>query len=450
MNEFLVNRLILVVICCGSLTGCNDSKKLSSRDRAEAAFKEGDLTRARELSDEALRENPEDHRAYLIRGRSWLEDGKVELAIQDYSKAIRLDPTDAQPYYFRADAYGLLGKEDKAFADRRQAHLKDPIYKKAFVHDEEQLVAEFEIQRRIAQNEEEVLDASEIDDDEAAEDSTTTQLDLSENSYQDHRGSDRDSSSDDLQEPKSIADLLRDAQQRSRDELLNRDVAKTQTDLMDTEASRPNVPSATEEFASWKRQLMNFEQSQGEPLPPVLDGSPSQLDEELDIGRGSIKLSPSGPSTKDSPPGEEESAEPARTPFITPFQRTWNLSGGGSNSGPSASGLGYQPSRANAGLPSTGLNSARPSASGLNSTVQTFRPRTASRASNSALHGSNSGTGLWRRTPRRPPSANSTPTAPGPSAPRTFRRNYLLPQSGLNSSVPTGPRTTGIRSSTLP
>ena len=57
----------------------------------EAATK-GDLDRAINLYTEAIRQNPNEVKAYCNRGITYANKGRHDLAIADYTTAVRIDP----------------------------------------------------------------------------------------------------------------------------------------------------------------------------------------------------------------------------------------------------------------------------------------------------------------------------------------------------------------------
>ena len=58
--------------------------------------------------------------------------GDIERAIEPYNKAIRLDPQDASAYYNRGTAYYLLDQPKRAFQDFDQAIRLNPDNAKAY------------------------------------------------------------------------------------------------------------------------------------------------------------------------------------------------------------------------------------------------------------------------------------------------------------------------------
>jgi len=437
MHNVKVLRWSLILVAFVALTGCTESESLSLVEQAEEAFDRGELQRARELSNEALQLNPEDHQAYLVRGRIWIEEDNVQLAIEDYSRAIRLRPTDPQPYYFRADAYDLQGKDDEARADRHEAHRKDPVYKRAFIFDQDQLAAEMNISRRLAEESaQENVDAVDAADEAERDPGDSSDplydpfLEHSENAngsplkLNDRWKSRPDLADDETPKRRSKIDEFRENQTRVddwRDRLPLSDDSRL-------ESIRPEVPSARNEFQSWKEGLMSFEQSQEL-------GFSSNLSGELDESDRTEE------PTEILPDRDGKTTEPLRKPNISPFRRTWKLSGGLSDPLPSAPSVGFLPGRPGTQIPSTGLNSM-----GLNSTPTLPQAGWRATATNRMMPNPS----RWPRFSRRTPSANMPSATPSQAQIKTFRRGYLLPQAGAVNGIQQSPRTTGIRGAAIP
>lgn len=66
---------------------------------------------------EAIRLEPDNKSAYLLRGGAYYKLKKDNLAVGDYSNAIKLDPDNARTYALRGFAYGALGQYQSAIAD---------------------------------------------------------------------------------------------------------------------------------------------------------------------------------------------------------------------------------------------------------------------------------------------------------------------------------------------
>ena len=65
----------------------------------------------------AIKLQPDNAESYVKRGIAYLDAGKVEETISDYSKAIELNPDDKESYYHRGIAYGEKGEFQCAIED---------------------------------------------------------------------------------------------------------------------------------------------------------------------------------------------------------------------------------------------------------------------------------------------------------------------------------------------
>jgi len=69
---------------------------------------------------------------FVTRATAYQREGQLERAIQDYDEAIRLDPSSATAYYNRGVAYGIKGEWDRAIEDYNQALRHHPNDAAAF------------------------------------------------------------------------------------------------------------------------------------------------------------------------------------------------------------------------------------------------------------------------------------------------------------------------------
>jgi tetratricopeptide (TPR) repeat protein len=91
------------------------------RERAIAAYSNGDLLGAIGNFDEAIRLNPADAHSYDIRGNVWDELGIFERALADYDEAIRIDPNNPAVFHDRAILWQRKGALDRALVDLDRA-----------------------------------------------------------------------------------------------------------------------------------------------------------------------------------------------------------------------------------------------------------------------------------------------------------------------------------------
>ena len=80
---------------------------------------------------ETIHANPNDARAWFLRGNAYLDRGANEFAVSDYSKAIELVPDDAVAYNNRGIAYRNSVQTELAIADYNKAIELVPDYRDA-------------------------------------------------------------------------------------------------------------------------------------------------------------------------------------------------------------------------------------------------------------------------------------------------------------------------------
>ena len=90
-------------------------------NRGNNYYKKGELDKAINDYNEAIRINPQYFKAYSNRGIAYGMKGEFEKAINDFSEAIRINPKFSMAYKARAFTYRKLGKTDLAIADEQKA-----------------------------------------------------------------------------------------------------------------------------------------------------------------------------------------------------------------------------------------------------------------------------------------------------------------------------------------
>jgi tetratricopeptide (TPR) repeat protein len=71
--------------------------------------------------DKAIRENPNDPQLFLDRAWAFVNFGKPDFAIADYTQAIAIDPNNARAYVQRAEVFLDRDEYDRAIADCNEA-----------------------------------------------------------------------------------------------------------------------------------------------------------------------------------------------------------------------------------------------------------------------------------------------------------------------------------------
>jgi Tfp pilus assembly protein PilF len=76
--------------------------------------------------DRAIRDNPNDLQLYLDRAWAFVNFGKFNFAIADYTQALRIDPNNAKAHIARAEVFRDRGEYDHAIADCNEAVRVEP------------------------------------------------------------------------------------------------------------------------------------------------------------------------------------------------------------------------------------------------------------------------------------------------------------------------------------
>ncbi len=74
----------------------------------------------------AISLNAQNPRKFVKAAEAFVESGKYEDAIEQYTHAIQLKPTDISLYMARGEAFESLGRFDEAYADYEKAYVFDP------------------------------------------------------------------------------------------------------------------------------------------------------------------------------------------------------------------------------------------------------------------------------------------------------------------------------------
>ncbi len=140
MKKILFCSLLLISFIC---IGCKNNDNSSTIDMEEVEtiegdnvdngkadtffnqgkiyLEQGDIEKAIEQFNEALKVNDSIDWVHGDLGRAKQEKGDIEGAIECYTKAIELNGKRSVYYSWRADAYGILGKEELEQKDRKIA-----------------------------------------------------------------------------------------------------------------------------------------------------------------------------------------------------------------------------------------------------------------------------------------------------------------------------------------
>ena len=102
-------------------------------NRGNAWKAKGELDRALEDQNEALRRDPKNVVVYANRGDIWRLKGDLERALVEQDQSVRLDPKSPLPFLSRGNTYRYKGELNRALADYDQALRLTPDYIPAFV-----------------------------------------------------------------------------------------------------------------------------------------------------------------------------------------------------------------------------------------------------------------------------------------------------------------------------
>ena len=97
----------------------------------------------------AIQLNPNDAKAYLERGGTYLSKRAYDQAIADYTLVISLIPDDAEAYCRRGDAHFNCEQYDQAIADYDAALRRDPYYEIAYASMEAAYVGLWEQRKSV-------------------------------------------------------------------------------------------------------------------------------------------------------------------------------------------------------------------------------------------------------------------------------------------------------------
>jgi tetratricopeptide (TPR) repeat protein len=97
--------------------------------RAEAHLQKSEIVEAQTDADRAQGINPRSGAVHNSRGRIALAQGRIEVALGEFTQAVELDDQQADAFANRGVAYERSGKTDLALADYRRAVQLTPDYK---------------------------------------------------------------------------------------------------------------------------------------------------------------------------------------------------------------------------------------------------------------------------------------------------------------------------------
>lgn len=113
-----MNSIKLFILCFTFISLQLNAQTIAEEKMKKANLKEidGDYTAAIALYSEVIQEQPRNENVYIMRGKSYLQEGNYEAALNDFTKAIKLNPSNASAYYNRAIIYTDLKEYGDAMA----------------------------------------------------------------------------------------------------------------------------------------------------------------------------------------------------------------------------------------------------------------------------------------------------------------------------------------------
>ena len=130
-------RVFSILTMLALVAGCGESTPSTPAELGLKHLGKGRYEQAIAACDEAIRLNPRDANAYLVRGRAYQfrnEKGDADRAIADFSESIRIAPKQTEAYYSRAIAYRDQGDAEKSLADESKARQLDASIGETYSH----------------------------------------------------------------------------------------------------------------------------------------------------------------------------------------------------------------------------------------------------------------------------------------------------------------------------
>jgi tetratricopeptide (TPR) repeat protein len=93
---------------------------------------QGEFDKAINDFDDAVRLDPKNITALILRGSTWQAKGEYDKALADFNEAVRLAPKKSDGYFNRSGAWHVMGEYDKAIADCEEVIKLEPRFALAY------------------------------------------------------------------------------------------------------------------------------------------------------------------------------------------------------------------------------------------------------------------------------------------------------------------------------
>jgi glyoxylase-like metal-dependent hydrolase (beta-lactamase superfamily II)/Flp pilus assembly protein TadD len=141
-----------VVVSAALIADCQGAPGKTASEQGEESLKNENYDQAIKFFSEAIRTDPKNAKAYLLRGTAFLKKGDEEKALADFDESLRLDSDGAKSHSFRGLVDFVKGDENKAIASFTESIHRNPKNAAAYLfrglvygkhNDTEKAIADF-------------------------------------------------------------------------------------------------------------------------------------------------------------------------------------------------------------------------------------------------------------------------------------------------------------------
>ena len=115
--RFILIGLVPLTTAVVSLPAAETLSAGELRGAASAAIERGQYSNAVELATQAIAAEPDNFRAWAMRGRAYSLLKRPTMAIRDFTQSLKLDPTSTSLYQVRGEEYFRVGRFQESVAD---------------------------------------------------------------------------------------------------------------------------------------------------------------------------------------------------------------------------------------------------------------------------------------------------------------------------------------------